>query len=102
MLLARLPQQYAKLTGRGLFGEAMKYPLFRLAHSPEWFLRRKLYLDFSDGRDPRFKTARHVPVPDERHRPGMSEGSLIPLDGLLHTAGGNGGLRHRMEGELRR
>ena len=38
---------YYYLMGRKLFGSALKYPLLRLAHVPERFLRRKLYLDFS-------------------------------------------------------
>jgi hypothetical protein len=39
--------------GRRLFCAAMKYPLYRLAHFPEWLLRRKLYLDFSARQEPR-------------------------------------------------
>jgi len=38
---------YYKMLGRKLFGEGMKYPLWRFAGFPERFLRKKLYLDFS-------------------------------------------------------
>jgi radical SAM superfamily enzyme YgiQ (UPF0313 family) len=60
---------YYYLLGRKLFGPAMKWPLFRLAHFPEWILRRKLYLDFSNGARPVYTTPREVPVPEERRRP---------------------------------
>lgn len=36
---------YYYTMGRRLFGKAMKYPLMRLAHFPERFLQRRLYLD---------------------------------------------------------
>lgn len=49
----------------------MKYPLFRLAHFPEWFLRRELYLDFSDHREPPFAVPKAVPIPEERLRPSL-------------------------------
>lgn len=32
----------------------MKYPLFRLGHFTERRLRKKLYLDFSNGNRPRY------------------------------------------------
>ena len=38
---------YYYLLGRKLFGRAVKYPLLRLAHMPERWLRRRLYLDYS-------------------------------------------------------
>ncbi len=60
---------YYYLLGRKLYGPGFKYPLFRLGHFPEWFLRRKLYLDFSDGRPPLFKAPETVPIPEERRRP---------------------------------
>ncbi|GAB4246734.1 MAG: radical SAM protein [Acidobacteriota bacterium] len=44
---------YYYLIGRRLFGSAMKYPLLRLAHVPERWLRGKLYLDFSREFQPR-------------------------------------------------
>jgi len=68
---------YYYLLGRKLFGEAMKWPLFRLAHFPERFLRDKLYLDFSNGTRPRFTAPAYVEVPqeDQRVAPGLE---IIP------------------------
>jgi radical SAM superfamily enzyme YgiQ (UPF0313 family) len=60
---------YYYLLGRKLYGPGFKYPLFRLGHFPEWFLRRKLYLDFSDHREPIYKVPETVPIPEERRRP---------------------------------
>jgi radical SAM superfamily enzyme YgiQ (UPF0313 family) len=60
---------YYYLLGRKLFGSAMKYPLLRLAHFPEWFLRRKLYLDLSGRRPGRFAAPTEIPIPEERRRP---------------------------------
>ena len=54
---------YYYLLGRRLFGGAIKYPLYRLAHFPERWLRRKLYLDFSGDRVPRFDIPEHVEAP---------------------------------------
>ncbi len=71
---------YYYMLGRRLFGKAMKYPLFRLGHFPEWFLRRKLYLDLSGSREPRFRVPDHVEVPEHRLRPAIPE--LIHLGGL--------------------
>lgn len=80
MLLATLPMRYVNLIhtascwkynlgaplyysllGRRLFGPAMKYPLLRLAHFPERWMRRHLYLHFAAP--PRFRTPADVPVP---------------------------------------
>ncbi|HZT28602.1 MAG TPA: radical SAM protein [Bryobacteraceae bacterium] len=60
---------YYYLLGRRLFGSVMKYPLLRLAHFPEWFLRRKLYLDFSGRTAPRCVAPEQVAVPEHRQRP---------------------------------
>jgi radical SAM superfamily enzyme YgiQ (UPF0313 family) len=60
---------YYYLLGRKLFGPAMKWPLFRLAHFPEWLLRRHLYLDFSGRKQPVYTTPEVVPIPEERRRP---------------------------------
>lgn len=38
---------YYKLLGKRLFGEGIKYPLYRFAGFPERLLRKHLYLDFS-------------------------------------------------------
>jgi radical SAM superfamily enzyme YgiQ (UPF0313 family) len=62
---------YYYLLGRRMFGPAMKYPILRLAHFPEWILRRKLYLDFSNGSSPRFTPPADVPIPEERRRPDL-------------------------------
>jgi radical SAM superfamily enzyme YgiQ (UPF0313 family) len=63
-----IPLYYYGL-GRRLFGPAMKYPLFRLAHFPEWYLRRKLYLDFSGRMPPRYQVSGEVEIPAEHRRP---------------------------------
>lgn len=68
---------YYYLIGRKLFGEEMKYPLFRLGHFPEWMLRRKLYLDFSGRQDPKFRVPEHVRIPEERLRPLIPELATI-------------------------
>ena len=60
---------YYYFLGRKLFGPAMKWPLFRFGHFPEWLLRRHLYLDFSGRMKPKFSAPDHVPVPEERRRP---------------------------------
>jgi hypothetical protein len=59
---------YYYTLGRRLFGESMKYPLFRLAHFPERFLRRKLYLDL-DSRKTRYRIPEHVEIPSHDLRP---------------------------------
>lgn len=64
---------YYYLLGRRLFGRKMKYPLYRFAHLPEWYLRRKLYLDFSGRRAPRFEVPERVELPEDRMRPSPSE-----------------------------
>jgi len=64
---------YYYLLGRELFGPTMKYPIFRLAHFPEWFLRRKLYLDFSGPRTPRYRVPETVDIPELRWRPAIPE-----------------------------
>jgi hypothetical protein len=64
---------YYYLMGRKLFGDAIKYPVFRLAHFPEWFLRRKLYLDFSNGHRPKYRVPEHVEIPDHSFRPMIPE-----------------------------
>ena len=71
-----IPLYYYTL-GRKLFGDAMKYPLFRLAHWPERLLRKKLYLDFSNGNQPRFAAPDFVEIPPERTRPELPGLSVI-------------------------
>ncbi len=60
---------YYYLIGRKLYGPPMLYPLLRLGHFPERMLRRKLYLDFSIGRRPRFNVPEVVPVPGGEEDP---------------------------------
>jgi radical SAM superfamily enzyme YgiQ (UPF0313 family) len=64
---------YYYAIGRKLYGPPMQYPLYRLAHFPERFLRRRLYLDFSNGNRPRYAAPTLVPIPDERRRPEIPE-----------------------------
>ena len=66
---------YYYLLGRRLFGKAMKYPLFRLAHVPERYLRRRLYLDFTPGAGQARRAPEHIEIPDHS----MALGS-IPAD----------------------
>jgi radical SAM superfamily enzyme YgiQ (UPF0313 family) len=64
---------YYYLLGRKLFGEAMKYPLLRLGRFPERLLRRKLYLDLSGKRPPRYRVPERVEVPEHGLRPILPE-----------------------------
>lgn len=64
---------YYYLLGRRLFGPGLKYPLFRLAHFPERYLRRHLYLDFSGQMKPRYCTPAEVPIPEHRYRLAIPE-----------------------------
>ena len=68
---------YYYLMGRRTFGSALKYPLFRLAHFPEWFLRRKLYLDFSGRMQPRWMAPDMIPIPGHHHRPLITDLSAM-------------------------
>jgi radical SAM superfamily enzyme YgiQ (UPF0313 family) len=56
---------YYYLLGRKLFGPAIKYPLFRLGHIPERFLRRRLYLDLSGKAKPKLCWPGTVEIPTE-------------------------------------
>jgi hypothetical protein len=38
---------YYRLLGKRLFGEGIKYPLWRFAGWPDRFMRKRLYLDFT-------------------------------------------------------
>lgn len=71
-----IPLYYYSL-GRKLFGPSMKYPLFRLAHFPERFLRRKLYLDFTNGTTPRFVAPEFLDIPEERKRPQLPDLTVL-------------------------
>jgi Radical SAM superfamily len=67
---------YYYLLGRRLFGQAMKYPLLRLGHFPEWILRKKLYLDFTGRRPPKFTVPESVEIPEHGVRPLLPVGDL--------------------------
>ncbi|MGH9468643.1 MAG: B12-binding domain-containing radical SAM protein [Terriglobales bacterium] len=58
---------YYYTIGRRVFGPNIKYPLFRLGHMPERWLRRHLYLDFSRKAPPRYQVPLSVPIPAGRH-----------------------------------
>lgn len=68
---------YYYLIGRKHFGREMQYPLFRLGHFPEWFLRKRLYLDFSGRQQPKILTPEMVPIPEERLRPPIPDFAQI-------------------------
>jgi len=71
---------YYYFLGRKLFGPAMKYPLMRFGHFPEWMMRGKLYLDFSNGAQPKYRVPAEVPIPRHPFRPAIPETEgLIPL-----------------------
>jgi radical SAM superfamily enzyme YgiQ (UPF0313 family) len=77
--------------GRKLFGSGLKYPLFRFGHLPEWLLRRRLYLDFSNGNQPRYRVPEAVHIPAERMRPAIPELQDITAAGA-HSADGGGAM----------
>jgi len=62
---------YYYLLGRRLFGKGIQYPLFRLAHFPERWLRRRLYLDFSNPNAKALVAPEQVPLPEEHARPAI-------------------------------
>ncbi|MGB7624140.1 MAG: radical SAM protein [Terriglobia bacterium] len=70
---------YYYMMGRKLFGDVMKYPLLRMGHFPEWYLRRKLYLDFSGRQKPRYQVPESVEVPEHLHRPMIPELEMVQM-----------------------
>ncbi len=68
---------YYYFLGRRLFGPAMKYPLMRFGHFPEWLLRSKLYLDFSNGHNTRYRVPEQVPIPEAPFRPELPEAEKL-------------------------
>ena len=66
-----IPIYYYSL-GRKLFGDQVKYPLFRVAHVPEQLMRGKLYLDLRNGK-PKYRVPDTVEVPSHDLRPLMPE-----------------------------
>jgi len=65
-----IPLYYYTL-GRRYFGPNIKYPLFRLGHMPERWLRRHLYLDFGRMPPPKITVPATVPIPEQRQRPAL-------------------------------
>lgn len=63
-----LPVYYYTI-GRRLFGKNMKYPLLRLAHVPERFLQKHLYLDLR--KDSLHKVPERVEIPQQSMRPAI-------------------------------
>lgn len=63
-----LPIYYYSI-GRRLFGKNMKYPLLRLAHVPERFLQKRLYLDLRE--DSPHKVPDRVEIPQASMRPAI-------------------------------
>jgi len=51
---------YYYMLGRKLFGDGIKYPLYRFAGVPDRFMRKHLYLDFTGYK--RSKEVMHAPV----------------------------------------
>jgi radical SAM superfamily enzyme YgiQ (UPF0313 family) len=56
---------YYYLLGRRMLGTRVKYPMLRLAHAPERWLRKHLYLDL-DAPAARFRVPEAVLVPEDR------------------------------------
>lgn len=52
-----------------MFGKQMKYPLMRLAHFPEKFLKRRLYLDLRE-KSP-LKAPETIEIPQPKARPAI-------------------------------
>ncbi len=57
---------YYYLMGRRLFGKQMKYPLMRLAHFPESYLSKRLYLDMRQPSKLSVPETVEIPRPDMR------------------------------------
>jgi radical SAM superfamily enzyme YgiQ (UPF0313 family) len=57
---------YYYLLGRRLLGPRVKYPMLRLAHFPERFLRRRLHLDLDGPPLSRLRVPACVPIPEAR------------------------------------
>ncbi|MEW6734727.1 MAG: radical SAM protein [Acidobacteriota bacterium] len=70
---------YYYMLGRKLFGDSMKYPLLRLGHFPERWLRNKLYLDFTGKTPPRYQVPEKVEIPEHRLRPLIPELELVQI-----------------------
>ncbi|MBS1793093.1 MAG: B12-binding domain-containing radical SAM protein [Acidobacteria bacterium] len=62
---------YYYMMGRRLFGKQMKYPLLRLAHFPESYLSRRLYLNLDEPS--RMKVPEAVEIPQPKMRPAIPE-----------------------------
>lgn len=62
---------YYCLLGHRTFGPNIKYPLLRLGHFPERWLRRHLYLDFHRMPPPSITVPDVVPIPEHASRPAI-------------------------------
>ena len=62
---------YYYMMGRRLFGKQMKYPMMRLAHFPESYLKRRLYLDLRENSP--MQVPEFVEIPAAKARPAIPE-----------------------------
>lgn len=60
---------YYYLMGRRMFGKQMKYPALRLAHFPEKFLSRRLYLNLNEKSQ--YRAPEQIEIPTQNARPSM-------------------------------
>lgn len=60
---------YYYLMGRRMFGSAMKYPALRLAHFPEKYLSKRLYLNLNEK--PKYGVPDRVEIPAQAARPAI-------------------------------
>lgn len=60
---------YYYLMGRRMFGKQMKYPALRLAHFPERFLSKRLYLNLNEK--PKYIAPQTVEIPAQNQRPAI-------------------------------
>ncbi|MGH9488794.1 MAG: B12-binding domain-containing radical SAM protein [Terriglobales bacterium] len=67
-----IPLYYYSI-GRRTFGKNIKYPLFRLGHFPERWMRRHLYLGFDRAQAPRYSIPEEIKVPERASRPSLPE-----------------------------
>lgn len=65
-----IPLYYYSIARR-TFGRNIKYPLFRLGHLPERWMRRHLYLDFARNPPPKYGLPEAVPIPERTQRPAI-------------------------------
>jgi radical SAM superfamily enzyme YgiQ (UPF0313 family) len=80
---------YYKMLGRKLFGDAIKYPLYRFAGFPDRFMRKHLYLDFTGYKRNRngMKPFGKEIVPGFETVRGLNMIDAIPLQNLTSSIG---------------